>query len=162
MEFIFIFFLIYLFFCNRYNLPFLQIVGVTSTNQTFSIAFVFVHNEKKSNYTWALSCLKLTMDDSYCPHIIVTDRDLALMNACENVFPDAKRLLCRWHISQSIFKHCRPQIKSQQSWESIKTKWDLLVKSPTMTKYLKNYADLQALLIEYPGIVILLIYILKY
>ncbi|XP_022003107.2 uncharacterized protein LOC110900526 [Helianthus annuus] len=30
---------------NKYNLPFLEIVGVTSTNKTFSIAFVFMNKE---------------------------------------------------------------------------------------------------------------------
>ncbi|XP_076898168.1 uncharacterized protein LOC143551661 [Bidens hawaiensis] len=47
---------------NKYNMPFVQIVGVTSTNNTFSIAFAFMHNEKTVNYTWVLNCLKLTLD----------------------------------------------------------------------------------------------------
>nr|KAJ0219272.1 hypothetical protein LSAT_V11C300129580 [Lactuca sativa] len=70
---------------NKYNLPFLEIVGVTSTNKTFSIAFAFMHNEKTSNYIWALTCLKLTINDSFFPCVIVTDRDLALMKACRDV-----------------------------------------------------------------------------
>ncbi|CAI9302098.1 unnamed protein product [Lactuca saligna] len=72
---------------NKYNLPFLEIVGVTSTNKTFSIVFAFMHNEKTSNYIWALTCLKLTINDSFCPRVIVTDRDLALIKACGDVFP---------------------------------------------------------------------------
>ncbi|KAJ9541940.1 hypothetical protein OSB04_028446, partial [Centaurea solstitialis] len=69
---------------NKYNLPFLEI-GVTSTNKTFSIAFAFMYNEQTSNYTWALTCLKLTINGSFWPRVIVTDRDLALMKACEEV-----------------------------------------------------------------------------
>ena len=38
---------------NRYQLPLLEIVGVTPTNMTFCLAFVNMH-KKKSNYTWAL------------------------------------------------------------------------------------------------------------
>ncbi|XP_023763483.1 uncharacterized protein LOC111911947 [Lactuca sativa] len=71
---------------NKYNLLFLEIVGVTSTNKTFSIAFAFIHNEKTSNYISALTCLKLTINDSFSPRVIVTDRDLTLMKACEDVF----------------------------------------------------------------------------
>ncbi|XP_021991962.1 uncharacterized protein LOC110888762 [Helianthus annuus] len=46
---------------NHYNMPFLEVVGVTSTNKTFSITFAFMHNEKTINYTWVLNCLKLTL-----------------------------------------------------------------------------------------------------
>ncbi|XP_022032371.1 uncharacterized protein LOC110933458 [Helianthus annuus] len=47
---------------NHYNMPFLEVVGVTSTSKTFSIAFAFMHNEKTVNYTWVLNCLKLTLN----------------------------------------------------------------------------------------------------
>ncbi|MFQ6631240.1 hypothetical protein Gotur_008631 [Gossypium turneri] len=92
---------------NKYDLPFVQIVGVTSTNKTFSIAFAFIINEKDENYNWALTCLKLTLEECMYPRVIMSDRELALMNACQQVFPDATRLLCRWHITENIKKHCR-------------------------------------------------------
>ncbi|KAH1040033.1 hypothetical protein J1N35_041776 [Gossypium stocksii] len=69
----------------------IQIVGVTSTNKTFSIAFAFIINEKEENYNWALTCLKLTLEECMYPRVIVTDRELALMNACQQAFPDATR-----------------------------------------------------------------------
>ncbi|KAK5793447.1 hypothetical protein PVK06_034593 [Gossypium arboreum] len=84
----------------------IQIVGTTSTNKTFSIAFAFIINEKEENYNWALSCLKLTLEECMYPRVIVMDRELALMNACQQVFPDATRLLCKWHITENIKKHC--------------------------------------------------------
>lgn len=80
---------------NRYALPFLEIVGVTPTNKTFCIAFVFMYKEKECNYTWALECLKSSMDECIFPRVIVTDRELVAMNACNFVFPNAKGLLCR-------------------------------------------------------------------
>ncbi|TYH19848.1 hypothetical protein ES288_A05G384400v1 [Gossypium darwinii] len=98
---------------NKYDMPFVHIVGMTSTNKTFSIAFAFIINEKKENYNWALTCLKLTLEECMYPRVIVTDRELALMNACQQVFPDATRLLCRWDITKNIKKHCRQSIKSQ-------------------------------------------------
>ncbi|KAK5786211.1 hypothetical protein PVK06_040843 [Gossypium arboreum] len=64
---------------NKYDLPFVQIVGVTSTNKTFSIAFAFIINEKEENYNWALTCLRLTLEECMYPRVIVTDRELALM-----------------------------------------------------------------------------------
>ncbi|KAJ9557232.1 hypothetical protein OSB04_011846 [Centaurea solstitialis] len=91
-------------------MPLLEIVGVTLTNMSFCIAFAFMCKEKESNYTWALNCLKKTMEECASPRVIVTGRELALMKACDNVFPDAKQLLCRWHINQSIFRKCRPSV----------------------------------------------------
>nr|GEY98878.1 hypothetical protein [Tanacetum cinerariifolium] len=39
---------------NKYNMPFVEIVGVTSTGKTFCIAFVFISEEKMDNYKWVL------------------------------------------------------------------------------------------------------------
>nr|XP_043611770.1 protein FAR1-RELATED SEQUENCE 5-like [Erigeron canadensis] len=78
---------------NYYNLPFVEIVGVTSTNKTFLIAFAFIQNERTTNHTWVLNCLKLTLDCCMHPRVIVTDRELALVNACKEIFPDATQLL---------------------------------------------------------------------
>nr|XP_043639659.1 protein FAR1-RELATED SEQUENCE 5-like [Erigeron canadensis] len=80
---------------NPYNMPFVEIVGVTSTSNTFSIAFAFIHSEKTANYKWVLDCLKLTLDECMLPRVIVTDKEMALVNACNEVFPDATQLLCR-------------------------------------------------------------------
>ena len=49
---------------NRYNLPLLEMVGVTSTDITYSIAFAYMEFERSDNYVWALSCLK---------HLIVSE-----------------------------------------------------------------------------------------
>ncbi|XP_019178337.1 PREDICTED: uncharacterized protein LOC109173552 [Ipomoea nil] len=67
---------------NRYSMPLVEMVGVTSTNMTFCIAFAFMHKENESNYTWALNCLKATIEGCITPRVIVTDRELALMKAC--------------------------------------------------------------------------------
>nr|KJB48305.1 hypothetical protein B456_008G062800 [Gossypium raimondii] len=123
---------------NKYDLPF-QIVGVTSTNKTFSIAFAFIINEKEEKYNWALTCLKLTLEECIYPRVIATDRKFALMNACQQVFPDITRLLCRWHITENIKKHY-----------SFRAMWTVLVESPTWILYTKNYRKLQSMLSEYP------------
>ena len=82
---------------NRYRMPLLEIVGVTPTDMTFSVASVYLMKEKTDNYTWALNILRSVMDVHFLPSVIVTDRELALMNAIEIVFPTTTHLLCRWH-----------------------------------------------------------------
>ncbi|XP_021801876.1 protein FAR1-RELATED SEQUENCE 5-like [Prunus avium] len=74
---------------NRYCFPLLQIVGVTSTNMTFSVAYVYMNAEKEDNYTWALTALRSLLDDNCLPRVIVTDRELALMNSITSIFPKA-------------------------------------------------------------------------
>ena len=76
-------------------MPLLKIVDVTTTNMTFCIAFVFMHSKIVFNYTWTLRCLQSTIDGSTGSQVIVTDKELALMNASAQVFPEAKKLLCR-------------------------------------------------------------------
>ncbi|XP_027940216.1 uncharacterized protein LOC114194289 [Vigna unguiculata] len=43
---------------NKYWLPLLEIVGVTSTGLTFSAAFAFLSSEKQNNFIWALERLR--------------------------------------------------------------------------------------------------------
>ncbi|KAJ9540010.1 hypothetical protein OSB04_026516, partial [Centaurea solstitialis] len=119
---------------NMYNLPFLEIVGVTSTNKTFSIAFAFMRDEKACNYRWAMTCLKLTINASFCPRVIVTDRDLALMKACGEVFPQSN---ASNHTELGVLF-----IKSGKK----------LVESPSENAYMQNYAKLQTLLVDYPAV----------
>ncbi|XP_052736061.1 protein FAR-RED ELONGATED HYPOCOTYL 3-like [Vigna angularis] len=43
---------------NKYRLPLLEIVGMTSTGLTYSIAFAFLSSERQNNFTWALQKLR--------------------------------------------------------------------------------------------------------
>src|SRR3954470_19697586 len=61
---------------NRYHLPLLEIVGVTSTDKTFSVAFAYLKSEKAENYEWALRRLNMIMEGCPAPNAIITDRDL--------------------------------------------------------------------------------------
>lgn len=39
---------------NRYQLPLLEIVGVTSTKLNFSVGFAYFEHEREANFTWTL------------------------------------------------------------------------------------------------------------
>ena len=60
---------------NRYHLPLLEIVGVTSTDLTLSTAFTYLQFEQANNYTWPLDILRILMDESALPLVIVTYRE---------------------------------------------------------------------------------------
>ncbi|XP_047148907.1 protein FAR1-RELATED SEQUENCE 5-like [Vigna umbellata] len=85
---------------NRYRLPLLEIVGVTSTGLNFSSTFAFLSTKRKINFTWVLEKLKgLFLTSKGGPKVIVTDRDLALMNVIANVFPESYQMLESGHWS---------------------------------------------------------------
>ncbi|KAL5170857.1 Protein FAR1-RELATED SEQUENCE 5 [Glycine soja] len=81
---------------NRYRLPLFDFVGVTPTGMTFSVGFVYLEGEHLNNFRG------LFLRRDALPRIIVTDRDLALMNAMKIVFPKCTNLLCRFHIDKNV------------------------------------------------------------
>jgi len=96
---------------NRYKLPLLDIVGVTPTEMTFSTAFAYLEGECLNNVVWALQRFQgLFLRCDALPGVIVTNRDLTLMNAVKTIFPEATNLLCQFHIDKNV-----------------KTKWKTLV-----------------------------------
>ncbi|XP_076916955.1 PKS-NRPS hybrid synthetase cheA-like [Bidens hawaiensis] len=133
---------------NVYKLPLVQIVGVTSTGKTFTIALAFISHEKEDNFTWLLTMLKTTLDTCMLPRVIVIDRDLALMKTCQIVFPDATKLLCRFHISRNILKNCRQSFALIEEWELFEQLWNSLIHSATPTKYKKRYTKLYDTLVH--------------
>ncbi|KAM4064123.1 MULE transposase [Hirsutella rhossiliensis] len=64
-------------------MPLLNTCGSTSEKKTFSVASVFLSGEAEPQYRWALQCLlDLAAEEGIpLPRVVVTDRELALMNA---------------------------------------------------------------------------------
>jgi hypothetical protein len=122
---------------NIYNLPFVQIVGMTSTNQTFCIAHAFISAEKVDNYVWLLEKLKSILEPGMEPCVIVTDRELALMAACRKVFPGATCNLCRFHVSHNINRNLPKDIEKKVRDEII-SRFFRLCDSPTEAIYRYN------------------------
>ena len=119
---------------NMYGWPFLQFVGMTSTLKSFCIAHAFLCREREADFTWALEQVKKVIYDCIEPRVIVTDRDLALMKACDRVFPNATKNLCRWHIQQNIAKKWKSLFKGDV-WDNFNYSWTKLCSSPTIDDY---------------------------
>ncbi|KAI5384532.1 hypothetical protein KIW84_071508 [Lathyrus oleraceus] len=87
---------------NKYRQPLFEIVGMTSTELTFVVAFAYMESEQTENFCWVLEKLKeLFVKKDLCPQVILTDRDLSLMKAIEIVFPMSINYLCRFHINKN-------------------------------------------------------------
>ena len=132
---------------NMYNLPFVQVVGMTSTNKSFTAACAVISAEKSENYLWVLQRIKSMLAGCMEPRVILTDRDFALMNACEQVFPKAHKYLCRFHIQQNINKNSKRKFSDKEWKEFVRTFWTLC-ESTTEEIYRYNLENLEAQLKE--------------
>ncbi|XP_058202983.1 PKS-NRPS hybrid synthetase cheA-like [Rhododendron vialii] len=74
------------------------------------------------------------MDPNALPSIIVTNRELALMNAIAHVFPQATNLLCRWHIGKNVLAKYRKMFDDKM-WEEFICSWGLVVLSSSVAQY---------------------------
>ena len=74
---------------NCFNIPLLNIIGTTALGTSFFIGFVFMSGETNKDYLWGIKELKTLMhgEDICDPAVVVTDWELALMNALKEVFP---------------------------------------------------------------------------
>lgn len=92
---------------NKWKMPLLEIIGIDSCKKSFFGAWALLCSEEQSNYEWALRAFKNTMGEQAAAKVrsFLTDRELALMNALQVVFPSADRLLCTWHIGKNVETH---------------------------------------------------------
>ncbi|XP_050898021.1 uncharacterized protein LOC127104925 [Lathyrus oleraceus] len=96
---------------NKYKLPLLEMVGVTSTKKTYSVGFAFLECEKENNFTRILKvCRTLLKVQSEMPEAIVTDCDTALINSVVKVFPSSYALLYRYHITKNVRSQVKPAV----------------------------------------------------
>ncbi|KAH1225479.1 hypothetical protein GmHk_11G032360 [Glycine max] len=90
---------------NRYILPLLDFVGATPTGMTFSVGFAYLEEKR------------LFLRRDALPGVIVTDRDLTLMNTVKTVFLECTNLLCRFHIDKNVKAKCKSLIGQKNAWE---------------------------------------------
>jgi len=96
---------------NRYKLPLLEFVGVTPTGMTVSVGFAYLEGERVNNVVWALEWFRgLFLRRDALLGLIVTDRDLALMNVVKIVFHECANLLCTFHINKNLKTKCKSLI----------------------------------------------------
>lgn len=113
---------------NRFQMPLLDMVGLIGLNTTFYVAFAFVKSEQEEDFTWVLKQLQELL--RALPSVVMTDRELALMNAIRNVFPAAHSLLCQWHIQKNILAKCKRHFISEEeannktdAWTGFQQNW---------------------------------------
>lgn len=100
---------------NKYRMPLLDIVGCTGANKAFWVGFGFVRNEKEESYLFILRSLEQVISRIGLGHpkTIITDKDQALINAIEAIFPYTHTILCIWLIQKNLMVKCRPTLRQE-------------------------------------------------
>ncbi|CAL5389113.1 unnamed protein product [Camellia sinensis] len=91
---------------NAYNKPFVIFTGVNNHFETTIFACSLLVDETIATYTWVLQKLLEAMDNKR-PVSVLTDRDMAMREAIQIVFPSAKHRLCNWHMHRNAKRNVR-------------------------------------------------------
>ncbi|KAK1386486.1 hypothetical protein POM88_014664 [Heracleum sosnowskyi] len=128
---------------NKYKMPLFEIVGCVPTGKFFVIAMVFLQDEKKDSFEWALQCLKGLFDPNHLPEAIVTDRELALIHAIKSVFPSTYHMLCTRHIAKNVEAIAKSVTKSVVFALGFLGNWNRIVHAETEVSYEENVQHFQ-------------------
>ncbi|KAL5138312.1 PHD finger protein ING1 [Glycine soja] len=130
---------------NRYRLPLHDFVGVTPTAMTFSAEFAYLEAKR------ALERFRgLFLRNDRLPLVIVTDRDLALMNAVKTVFPESTNLLCRFHIDKNVKAKYKSLIGEKNAWDYVMDNWGTLVDCPSEHEFHESHQKFQVACSPWP------------
>ncbi|KAL5141614.1 Protein FAR-RED ELONGATED HYPOCOTYL 3 [Glycine soja] len=136
---------------NKYRLPLLNFVGVTPTAMTFSAGFAYLEAERVNNIVWALERFRgLFLRNDRLPVVIVTDRDLTLMNAVKTVFPESTNLLCRFHIDKNVKAKYKSLIGEKNAWDYVMDNWGTLVDCPFEHQFYESLQKFQVACSPWP------------
>ena len=119
---------------NIFEMPLLEIVGITSTGKSFTAACAFMRGETAPDYVWAMECFREALNGSEV-HVLSTDKDDALAAAIAQVFPGADHLLCRWHVNKNVAAKCKPIFGDGERWDSFLKLFNAVCASPTADEY---------------------------
>jgi hypothetical protein len=147
---------------NKYGMPLFEIVGETSCEETYSVGFAFISNEKEENFTWVLQqCMRLFRSKEVKPKVIVTDRDAALMNAVATVFPDSAHLVCYFHVKKNMTQTMKPLCKikdgenvtQKEVWRQIEKAFDVVLFLGNEDDYVDAVMQFRKLCVRWPRFV---------
>jgi hypothetical protein len=103
----------------RYNMPLLQICGVSCIQSNFSAGFGLLGGEGQEYFEFALSAWRdivgLGPYDAATagprePRVCISDCDIRYKNAATIYFPASQQQICSWHIAKNVLKN------SKENW----------------------------------------------
>lgn len=145
---------------NRYRMPMLNIIGLSPNNASFFVGLGFISNEQEESFHFILRGLQKVYTDLNLlgPETVFIDKDNALINALELVFPATKVLLCIWHINKNILSKAKFAIQRaligsinisnpgflaavNEKWKEMLSRWMKVVYASTVSDKLAAWND---------------------
>ncbi|XP_057452011.1 protein FAR1-RELATED SEQUENCE 6-like [Lotus japonicus] len=138
---------------NKYMIPLLEMVGMTSVGFTYTIGFGYMCNERDTEVTWALEKLRgLLLKEEDMPKVMVTDKDTALMNAVTTTFPTTAHLLCQFHIAKCVKAKCKLTIQDKEMWDDVGDAWNRVMYAESAEEFNTGMNFLRSLVGEHSGL----------
>jgi MULE transposase domain len=131
----------------RYKMSFLDIAGLSCFNTSFCSGFAFLKGQSEEDYTWALKMFSKNLGEKQ-PKVILTNRENALMNAINVVFPECTHLISAWHAEKDIWINCKKYFETQGNWNGFWGSWRRVIYSSTELEYIKRWKELESSYIE--------------
>jgi histone-lysine N-methyltransferase SETD2 len=105
----------------------------------------FVSSEREEDYIWCLTQFQGVLHDNI-PEVLVTDKDMALMNAISLIFPLSANFLCVWHINKNVLSYLKPFFEDETTFNEVIMQWNALIRSTTSEVYSRELEILRELL----------------
>ncbi|XP_026398279.1 protein FAR1-RELATED SEQUENCE 5-like [Papaver somniferum] len=89
---------------NRYDMPFVRIVGINHHNQTVLFGGSLLYSESEYSFEWLMKTWMRAMYGK-TPKVIPTDQESAIGGVIARVLPGTRHRYCLWHISRNAMKN---------------------------------------------------------
>ncbi|KAJ4802465.1 Protein FAR1-RELATED SEQUENCE 6 [Rhynchospora pubera] len=132
--------------CSGYKMHMLGIAGISSFNTAFYSCFCFLEKEDKESYVWALKMFSniLGHDRNTQPSAFVSNRESALTDAINVVFPTTANVFGLWHVEKSVKDNCKRYFETKEDWDAFLSHWKKVVSSPTEAEFLQSWDEFES------------------
>lgn len=139
---------------NKYRMPLLTMVGITSLGTTFFISGAFLSGKRKEDFRWGINRVNVIYTYLHLPKpkVIVYDRDQALINTIEDGLPTEDPykdnihvpvILCLWYVQKDFAKYNKAGF-SDKDWKQVEKDFNAILYSYTEDIYDLNWGHFQA------------------
>jgi hypothetical protein len=142
---------------NRFQLPVVNIIGLTPINRLFFAGSAFIKSEKIDDYVYVFNSIKNLYDVKKLPYprTFITDGDEEIEKAMMIVFPTSGHMLCIFHVNANIQTRFRPKIRARwdqsdgpvtqfidNNWKEFKADWMTAIDAGTPEIWKENWRNL--------------------
>ena len=128
-------------------MPMLNICRSAGNNITPQFAIAFLSREKKADYTQVLKQYKELLQENNIlqPKVFVTNRELALLNSINKLFPISDYILCCQHVNINVVAKTKKHFKVLEEWDAFYKAQLAVIDLESLEYYEKNLKNLRKL-----------------